>query len=208
MIKCTRWAELTNSMKFLMKLARAAEAPCEFRLLNGAHPILLGRNDPDEADRVASLAALLNDSPGGGTPLCKHIREVVEEVKSLEHQLRAAGKKACIVIATDGEANDGDVVEVMRPLKNLPVMVVLRLCTNEEAVVEYWNRIDQQLELNMDVVDDLAGEAQEVRANNPWLTYGLPLQRLREFGNTAKELDFIDERKLSKDQLRRIAHIM
>eukprot|EP01034_Spumella_vulgaris_P015571 gene15571-19896_t len=69
-------------------------------------------------------------------------------------------QKALVVIATDGEASDGEVAEAMRPLKDLPV----------------W--------------------AKEIHAYNPWLTYGEPLQRLREFGCSVKELDLLDERRL------------
>ena len=54
----------------------------------------------------------------------------------------------------------------------------------------------------MDVLDDLSGEATEIHNVNPWITYGLPLHRLREFGVPVKEMDMLDEQKLSFDQLR------
>jgi hypothetical protein len=50
----------------------------------------------------------------------------------------------------------------MRPLQQLPVWVVIRLCTNEDRMVEYWNSIDSVIELNMDVIDDPQGEATEI----------------------------------------------
>ena len=50
----------------------------------------------------------------------------------------------------------------MRPLQQLPVWVVIRLCTNEDKMVEYWNNIDSAIELNMDVIDDPQGEAAEI----------------------------------------------
>jgi hypothetical protein len=53
-------------------------------------------------------------------------------------------------------------IAVMRPLQQLPVWVVIRLCTNEDKMVEYWNNIDSAIELNMDVIDDPLGEATEI----------------------------------------------
>ncbi len=47
---------------------------------------------------------------------------------------------------------------------------------------DFWNEIDHRLELELDVLDDFASEAEEVVAANPFITYGLPLHRMREFG--------------------------
>ena len=133
------------------------------------------------------------------------------------------GKKAALIILTDGEASDGDIIgeiqirrvsqshlnsdthvlsgtiastapaftvyftvirlhwrmpavrsndlinlycivlsATMRPLEQLPVWVVIRLCTDEDRMVNYWNGIDSEIELNMDVIDDPLGEAEEI----------------------------------------------
>ena len=45
LVKCTRWAELAQSMLFLAELSEALHAPSEFRLLNGADPIIVGMGD-------------------------------------------------------------------------------------------------------------------------------------------------------------------
>ncbi len=42
------------------------------------------------------------------------------------------------------------------------MFVVIRLCTNEKAVLKYWDDIDGQLELDIDVLDDLIGEGEQV----------------------------------------------
>lgn len=47
-------------------------------------------------------------------------------------------------------------------LLQLPVLLVIRLCTSEEAVVQYWNNIDSQLEIDVDVLDDQAGTVMHI----------------------------------------------
>ena len=42
-------------------------------------------------------------SPDGGTPLCRHIREIIAQIQPMAPQLRAAGQKVALIIATDGE---------------------------------------------------------------------------------------------------------
>ncbi len=58
--------------------------------------------------------------------------------------------------------------------------VVLRLCTSEERVIKYWNDIDKELELELDVIDDMIAEATEIQKFNRWLTYGEPLHRFED----------------------------
>ena len=54
------------------------------------------------------------------------------------------------------------ITATLKLLQNLPVWVVIRLCTDDESMVDYWNSIETQVMLNMDVLDDPSGEAQEV----------------------------------------------
>jgi hypothetical protein len=155
-----------------------------------------------------SFVYIFNRILGGGTPLCRHIREVTEKVKAMEADLRATGNKVAIIIMTDGEASDGDLAAAMKPLQQLPVWVVVRLCTDDEKVVNYWNSIDEHLEIDMDVLDDMLGESEEVYSANPWLTYTEPFHRMREFGVHMKELDLIDEQLLSPDQVRMVCSVI
>jgi hypothetical protein len=145
---------------------------------------------------------------GGGTPLCRHIREVTAKIREMEPMLRQQGQRAAIIIMTDGEASDGDLAAAMAPLQHLPVWVVVRLCTDEDKIVQYWNNIDEKLELDIDVLDDLLSEGAEVFAHNPWLNYNEPLHRMREFGVYFKEFDMIDEARLSLDQIRAVCCIL
>ena len=84
----------------------------------------------------------------------------------------------------------------------------MRLCTEENHVVDFWNKIDEDLELNMDVLDDLCGEAAEVAPHAPWLTYGAELHRLREWGCQRKIFDLLDERKLHVNKVSAVAALV
>lgn len=86
--------------------------------------------------------------------------------------------------------------------------VVIRLCTDEGRVIRYWNTIDAQLEGCLDILDDLQGEAKEVKLHNAWLTYGEPLHRLREWGVKMTELDYIDEAQLSLREMSSLCEVL
>merc|ERR1719453_1925139 len=202
MIKCSRWNELAQTLNGVGELAIGLRAPTQFLLLNptgGCSKITLGCSG-SSAEEHAQLNKLTRSSPTGGTPLCARIREVVASVKAQAPKLRKRGQRAVVTIATDGMSSDGDVAAALRPLEKLPVWVVIKLCTDDDAVVDYWNQIDEDLELDMDVLDDLVGEAEEVCAVNPWLAYGPALHRLREWGSPHKLLDMLDETPFSLDQ--------
>ncbi len=208
LINCTRWSELTASLTFHANIAKAANSLTQFRLLNALTPVTLGDGESNPDSELERFLDLLNESPSGKTPLCVHIREVVRQISSMADELRSKGQRACVVIASDGESTDGDVADALRPLEHLPAWVVIRLCTDEEKIVNYWNNIDNDLELDMDVLDDLEGEAKEIEEVNRWLTYGEPLHRLREFGIPIKEIDLLDEATLTLDQIRLFASLL
>ena len=163
---------------------------------------MIGSSAQGNVEGLPKLKAILEGAPGGGTPLCYHVNEVTKQIIAIAPDLRAAGRKAALIIYTDGEASDGDIAAALKPLHDLPVWVVIRLCTNESRIVQYWASVDNEIELNMDVLDDPIGEAQEIHKANKWFNYGVPLHRLREFGITAKEMDALDEAKLSAEQMR------
>ena len=164
-------------------------------------PVSIGSSIQGDQVGIPILAAVLDGTPSGVTPLCRHVLEVTKQISAIAPELRAAGKKAALIICTDSEASDGDITAALKPLHDLPVWVVIRLCTDQDDVVKYWNNVDSALELNMDVIDDPMGESREIQRINYWLTYGTPLHRLREFGVTAKEIDMLDEVKLSPEQM-------
>ena len=130
MVPSTRWKEMGQSLMFHANLTRAAGIRSEFRFLNG--PIFQFTGEPNNDNmHLQGLQNALSGSPGGMTPLCFHITQIVQQVTAMQGQLRANNQKACVVIMTDGESSDGDLAAAMKPLERLPVWVVVRLCTGE-----------------------------------------------------------------------------
>lgn len=134
MSQCSRWVELGEAMKFHVGLAHAGCIPTEFRMLNSSAPIRIGFDMMEPLDSKNMMFSLFEGYPGGGTPLCRHIREIAAQIRSYTPVLLARGQRACVIIATDGESSDGDVAEALNLLKDLPCWVVVRLCTNEDHI--------------------------------------------------------------------------
>lgn len=81
-IKCTRWSELTGCLRFHAELSQAAKATTEFRFLNMAEPIVVGAPGDVEGQGLDMFLRLLDEEqPGGATPLCTQILEVIASIK-------------------------------------------------------------------------------------------------------------------------------
>jgi len=170
----------------------------------------------EEVDR--GMAIMETAQPGGVTPLIDHIIEIRESVSQLAPKLHSDGTKVSIILATDGLPTDArghggtaiqqQFVRALRSLEGLPVWLVVRLCTDEDAVVEFYNDLDNQLEISMDVLDDFIGEAKEVNEHNPWLNYALPLHRLREMGYHHRVFDMLDERPFTHEEVREFCNLL
>jgi hypothetical protein len=226
-VECTRWAEMQQTVDYHVQMAAVLKAPTVFRMLNdpgrqaGPQQFSIAEHGADsdiDQELAAALSVMSNSQPGGVTPLTSHLREIRHNIAQLEPELRQNGTKVAIVLATDGLPTDSQgnsnamvkqqFVEALRSLGDLPVWVVVRLCTDQDDVVEFWNSLDSQLELRLDILDDFISEAKEVHDCNKWLNYGLPLHRMREMGFHHNIFDLLDERKLSKDELRDFCKIL
>lgn len=225
-VQCTRWNELQETVKYHAEMAALLKAPTVFRLLNdpgkvhGPQQFSIAERGVDMIDQDLQIALkCMESSPTGLTPLTDHIHEIRENILELEPTLRQNGTKVAIVLATDGlptssnRNNQGisseqEFVDALKSLEGLPVWVVIRLCTDDDNVVSFYNDLDSQLEYSLEVLDDFEMEAREIYKHNKFLNYALPLHRCREMGYHHRIFDFLDERQLSKDELRDLFTIL
>lgn len=218
-VDCSRWDEIRDCVEYHIRLASLLHAPTRFRLLNNpnlgspASSFSIAETAAPPANEVADAINFLRRvRPGGCTPLTQHILAIHHEISEMAPALLSVGRRVSVIIATDGlptdergyggEGYQQEFVEALRLLEGLPVWVVIRLCTDDDECVGFYNKLDDYLELSIDVLDDFTAEAQEVHDENPWLTYSLQLHRLREFGYHDRLFDLIDERRLSSSQVR------
>lgn len=220
LVGCTRWTELQECVSYHAQLAALIQAPTIFRMLNdpgravGPQRFSVAEHHDAIAhqDLTVALQTIRNSHPGGATPLSQHVLEIRNELLAMESSMKHNGTKVALVLATDGLPTDArgyggheaqqEFIRALRSLEGLPVWIVVRLCTDEENVVEFYNQLDSQLELSLDVLDDFVGEATEIHKVNGWLNYALPLHRMREMGIYDRLIDLLDERRLTKDELR------
>lgn len=218
MVSCTRWKELQETAIYHAQLAGFLQVPTEFQFLNSPGLFQKSFVVKNQNDALKAQQTIQRAEPIGATPLTAAVEDVRKKIQGMLPKLSKTGTRVSLVIATDGLPTDtmgyGGEEENMKfgkalgSLAGLPVSTVIRLCTNDEQVVNFYNSLDGKLELNMDVLDDFVGEAQEVQSKNKWLTYGLPLHRFREGGFRCRLADLLDERKLTKDELREFSAFM
>jgi hypothetical protein len=101
------------------------------------------------------LMERFNSKPMGESPICAQMEQIIGEIESFSPVLEQQQKRATIIIATDGEPSDGNLGKLLTRTQALPVSIVVRICTNDRTVLRFWDTLDRELGLSLDVVDDL-----------------------------------------------------
>jgi hypothetical protein len=122
--------------------------------LNVYDPILIGTG-ADQGIGFRLLMERFQSKPVAETPLCSQVAQIINEIESFSPLLVQQQQRATIIIATDGEPSDGDLGQLLTKLQEHPVSIVVRVCTNDTEVLQYWNGLDRDLGVSLDVVDDL-----------------------------------------------------
>lgn len=220
---CSRWEEIKHMALQHAEWNAAIGTPCEFVLLNpGPGPVQEGRDfvrlnsgTGSASSSLQSLRRMLDmTQPGGLTPLKDRLEEIYQRIRAQHAELAQNGQRIVLVIATDGlptsnhsavssDLHRRELVQILNRLGfELSVFMVIRLTTDDDSVVDYYNQVDAELELPLEVIDDMKSEAREIQSQgNSWLTYSPLLHKIREGGTFVKLLDLLDERRLTSAEV-------
>jgi hypothetical protein len=219
----TRWQELVDCVLYHADLAVRLHWPTRVALVNPTvqqqqhfalhQPHANGQLIPPAQEYQILQQALRNVIPQGPSAesLLEQLRLLREYIVGLADSLRAQHQRVSVIIGTQGLLVDAQgcvnpnwkftLTQALNSFAGLPVAFVLRLCTDDEHVLDFYNTLDAHIPLPFDVLDDFYGEALEVYLRNPWLCYAIVLHRVRELGYSMPALDEMDERGLTLTEL-------
>lgn len=225
--RCSRWDEICGFAKDHARWNLSTGVPAEFMLLNSCNHsagilpqegVDFVRVDHGRPTCVEDLERLLrNNPPRGGTPITQRLQEIGKVIQDEAVQLASKGQIVFLTLATDGlpttaqGVNDNrQMVEQLKRMANtLPLQMVIRLCTDDANVVSFYNQIDEEYELPLDILDDFESEAKEIaEVGNGFFTYTPVIHRIREAGTLFKLLDSIDEQKFNALEVRKFVELL
>ena len=104
--------------------------------------------------------------------------------------------------------NDGDVIAALKQLEGLSVQIILRIATDDNVVIEYWNKVNVSIDINVLVLDEFECEGSQIEEVNGWLTYGAALHRAREYGVVVPFMDNVDYCQLSQADIKSVVQML
>jgi len=224
-VSCTRWEEVSSTLMWHANFAALMKAPTAIRMVHGAmgQPQQLGVASSEEVDlqsEIQRLSSLMQQTPAGsGCEMLPHLREVVDSCLNIPVESFGEDRFMAIIFVTDrlpvdengseGEHVTKQFLETLNMLSGLPIWVVIRLSTDDQKVVDFYDKLDDQMayvkvksgQVHFDVLDDFVSEAEAVNKYNPWLNYAYPLHLCRESAVNSPVFDILNDRPLKYDEL-------
>lgn len=227
LVDCSRWQEVSSTVRWHAELAAWVQTPMAIRFLRdpGAHvgPQQLGvsaSKHHSSNEEVSRLKAMLHKirPTGGTTPIHYHLQELIGPIQSLLPSLYDSNRRLVICVCTDSIPTDANGIEnpemiqdfilTLQQFTEWPVQVVIRLLTDEERVVHFYQHLSTTTNTRLQVLDDYVSECRQVQEHNPWLHYGYPLHLCREQGIHMDVLETLSKRALTATELIEISRII
>jgi len=198
---CSRWTELEECVKYHVQLACLLEAPSRFGFISYESPEeRIQAKDMNfdvniDSKRYIEMITKIVKPHGHDTLLTNCIKELHYLMKPISFTLEREGKRAFIIVVTDGlptdmDGNEGDgdtqKLRFIGSLQSLarifPLQIILRLCTDDKRVIRFYETSVRQFGIPIHILLDYLSEAKKVHKHNEWLNYGLALHHSLEMG--------------------------
>lgn len=170
----TRWHEVRACVSFLSYIAEKFWIRTKLRLVNvdgdGDHKFSLCCGSPDDVtDEVLHLKSALKHATlaQDRCPLTAQIHKISKIVSDMTPALNAYDQKITVVVFTQGLPTDKlgastrsvqhEFWSELQALSKLPVKLIVRLCTDNQEVINVYNKFDGRTS-SIDVLDDYWGE--------------------------------------------------
>lgn len=216
----SRWEEIKATAVDQSWWSARVGARAEFVVVNplpsGRDTFVVDCEAGDPSGQVLELKKFLDcHGSSGRTPLVQRIQDIRTRLLNRKY-LR---DHVTLTIVTDGLPTIGDpggedatevgeverssfVQELRTFAETFNSSLIIRLATDDATVIDYYNQIDDEVDLPLDILDDVQGESAEIHmAGNGWLTYTPMIHRIREAGVMDKLFDLLDERPLDAPEI-------
>ena len=161
---CSRWEELSAMLGMVTALSKAACTTPQLRFLNttSVTGTYLGTEDSTYVKLLPRLAVIPLTS--NNAPLCRQIGTIAEEL--LQSNNNNHSSSTTIVLLVGSIPTDGDVLEALALLSNLPVQVLIRIYGHANGpgshLYEYWQYVAMNVDIDVQVMGTLSTEAQRL----------------------------------------------
>eukprot|EP00594_Rhizosolenia_setigera_P005866 CAMPEP_0178944674 /NCGR_PEP_ID=MMETSP0789-20121207/3291_1 /TAXON_ID=3005 /ORGANISM="Rhizosolenia setigera, Strain CCMP 1694" /LENGTH=438 /DNA_ID=CAMNT_0020624441 /DNA_START=1322 /DNA_END=2638 /DNA_ORIENTATION=- len=219
---CSRWSEVKDCLAYHIQVSSLLQTPSRFQLLNDPgrskglkqHFSIAENTAVFIKDEIEDSLNLIDQiQPCGYSPLIHAVREAYDVVYPMKDRLQTSNQKVSIVFLTDGLPSDEFGVSTkdamlefscaLRQLEQLPVYIVIRLCSSDKKVIDFYKRLDRTLMRPLDVVQDFFSETKIVQTYQKWLTYPRSMHQCREMGCfDSRVMDTLNERRLTLEETR------
>jgi hypothetical protein len=162
---CSRWEEAQDEVAFHACMSGALGVPTRFNMVNTPTSATAGvqlpstfsvaENGPTAVQQELQMAKQIMGQVipiGPANPLAFHLRQIRNMALQMAPQLAREGKSISLILATSGVPTDAhgqhgpavvqDFIHALRSLEGLPLSIVVRLCTDDEKVVDFYNTLD------------------------------------------------------------------
>ena len=193
-IKCSRFTEMQKIVKDVFSLFFECQIPSKFTNLKCEYVDTL-----DSHININSIDEIVSVTEGETS-----LKVILNNLKS-EINYSSGQKK--LVIITDGKSHNSDIAKTLKEIQGFDVSITIRLFTDDEKSITYWNNINKDLEIKLDIINSYFNEIIKVKKYNPKLNYTTYFHKLREYGVIDPRFHHIDQISLSKYDIKYLNEI-